>query len=57
MNLVDFIILLIVVLILGLIVYFRWIKKDQNSANCHCYKAKTCQLKIEDLKNIILDEE
>lgn len=57
MNLVDFIILLIVVLILGLIIYFRWIKKDKNSTNCHCYKAKTCQLKIEDLKNIILDEE
>lgn len=57
MTFVDIIILIIVVLFLGSIIYFRWIKKDKTGTGCHCYKAKTCMLKIEDLKNMILEED
>lgn len=57
MTLIDVIILIFVVLFLGSIIYFRWIKKDKNNSSCHCYKAKTCLLKIEDLKSVIMAED
>lgn len=57
MVLIDIIILIFVVLFLGNIVYFRWIRKSDNSSSCHCYKRQSCKLKIEDLKDIIKQEE
>ncbi len=53
MSLIDIIILIVVVFVLSLIIYFRWIKKDHKGLNCHCYKRKSCALKIEELKNLL----
>lgn len=53
MSLIDGIILFIVLMFLGLIIYFRWIKKDSNALNCNCYKRKSCGLKMEELKSLL----
>lgn len=57
MALTDVVILILVIAFLGSIIYFRWIKKGKNGSSCHCYKSQSCNLKIEDLKNIIKNEE
>lgn len=53
MNLIDLIILLVVLLIIGTIVYFKFFKKQPYKSSCHCYKAKSCSVKLDELKNII----
>ncbi|NLN50686.1 MAG: hypothetical protein GX149_03565 [Acholeplasmataceae bacterium] len=53
MSLIDILILIFVISFLGLIIYFRWIKRDKNNLGCHCYKRKSCNLKLEELKAII----
>jgi len=53
MILIDMIILLVVLLILGFIIYFKFIKKQPQKSSCHCYKAKSCSIKLDELKNII----
>ncbi len=53
MSIVDVIILILVVLFLGSIIYFRWIKKDPNGLNCNCYKRKSCSLKMNELKHLL----
>ena len=47
------IILLLVLLLIGAIIYFKFIKKQPQKSSCHCYKAKTCSVKLDELKNII----
>ncbi len=54
---IDVIIVSIVVLVLGLIVYFRFIKKDSKGVSCNCYKAKTCGLKVAELKDLFFEQE
>lgn len=49
---IDYVILGFVLVIIGLIIYFRWIKKDKNKTNCNCYKAKSCTLKLEELRKL-----
>ncbi|MDD2575117.1 MAG: hypothetical protein PHD47_01465 [Acholeplasmataceae bacterium] len=53
MKLIDMIILLLVLLLIGAIIYFKFIKKQPQKSSCHCYKAKTCSVKLDELKNII----
>lgn len=50
----DIIILISVVIFIGAIIYFRWIKKKPEGS-CHCYKAKSCNLRLEDLKEVTLN--
>ncbi len=57
MNPIDFIILLIVLIILGSIIYYKFIKKQPNKSGCHCYKAKSCSVKLGDLKEIIANQQ
>jgi len=57
MNPIDFIILLIVLIILGSIIYYKFIKKQPNKSSCHCYKAKSCSVKLNDLKEIIANQQ
>ncbi len=54
---IDYIIVGIVLLIVGLIIYYRFIKKDSNGLSCNCYKAKTCGLKISELKDLFFEQE
>lgn len=53
MSIVDIIILVLVVLFLGSIIYFRWIKKDASGLNCNCYKRKSCSLKMDEIKHLL----
>lgn len=57
MNPIDFIILLIVLIILGSIIYYKFIKKQPNKSSCHCYKAKSCSVKLVDLKEIMANQQ
>lgn len=54
MSLIDIIILIFVILFLGSMIYFRWIRKgNKNGLSCHCYKRNTCNLKFEELRDIL----
>lgn len=55
MHYIDIIILIFVTVFLGSIIYFRWIKKSPEGTGCHCYRAKTCNLKLDELKDITLN--
>lgn len=54
MHYLDVIILIVILLFLGSIIYFRWIKKKPEGT-CHCYRAKSCNLRLEDLKDVTLN--
>lgn len=54
MTLTDIIILTLTLLILGSIVYFKWIKKS-DKLSCNCSKKATCSLKIEELRDLFKD--
>ncbi len=53
---IDYIILGFVLIVISLIIYFRWIKKNKNKTGCHCYKAKSCTLKLEELRKLFEHE-
>ncbi len=53
---IDYFILGFVLIVIGLIVYFRFIKKDSKNLSCNCYKAKNCGLKINELKDLFSNE-
>lgn len=53
---IDYIILGFVLVIIGLIIYFRWIKKDKNKTGCNCYKAKSCTIKLDELRKLFENE-
>lgn len=54
MTITDTFILIFVVLVLGLIVYFRFIRKSRkDKLNCYCYKRNSCNLKVQELKDIL----
>lgn len=53
---IDFIILGFVIIVISLIIYFRFIK-NENKGTCNCYKSKTCGLKVDDLKDLFKDYE
>lgn len=55
MNLIDGIILGFVIVVLVLIIYFKWIKKSDASTSCHCYKSKSCSIKLEELRDLFKD--
>ncbi|HHT39074.1 MAG: hypothetical protein RBS76_00070 [Acholeplasmatales bacterium] len=48
---IDYLILAFVLVLVALIVYFRFIKKG-STGTCNCYKAKTCGLKLNELKDL-----
>lgn len=54
MNLIDAVILIFTILILGLIIYFKWIKK-KDKLSCNCSKVESCQIKIEELRDLFKD--
>ena len=45
MNFIDFVILIIVLVLLGLIVYFNFIKKDKDVCSRCPYKRQNCDYK------------
>ncbi|MFA5720043.1 MAG: hypothetical protein WC939_03180 [Acholeplasmataceae bacterium] len=53
---IDYLILGFVLLVLGLIIYFKWIKKSEKTS-CHCYKAKSCGIKLEELRKLFNNHE
>ncbi|MDY3196238.1 MAG: hypothetical protein RBQ95_05200 [Paracholeplasma sp.] len=54
MSIADVVILIFTTLILGSIVYFKWIKKS-DKLSCNCSKNKSCNLKIEELRDLFKD--
>lgn len=54
MNLTDAVILIFTILILGLIIYFKWMKK-KDKLSCNCSKVESCQIKIEELRDLFKD--
>jgi len=54
MNIVDITIILIVVLLLSLIVYFKIIK-TRGQIGCNCSLKSSCNLKIETIESIFND--
>lgn len=54
MNYIDIIILTFIILFLGFIIYFRWIRK-RPEGDCHCYRSKSCNLRVNDLKEVTLN--
>lgn len=57
MTITDIIILIFVIAFLASIIYFRWIKKDESTLNCHCYRRKSCSIKFEELKTVLNNNE
>ena len=53
---IDYVILGLVLLVVGLIIYFKWIRKSEK-ASCHCYKAKSCGIKLEELRQLFNQHE
>lgn len=54
MTLADIIILIFVIVFLGSIIYFKWLKKsNKNGLSCHCYKRNTCNIKVQELKDLL----
>ncbi|MGI6360380.1 MAG: hypothetical protein ACOX02_05020 [Acholeplasmatales bacterium] len=53
---IDYVILGFVLIIIGLIIYFRWIKKNKNKTECNCYKSKNCNVKLEELRKLFEHE-
>ena len=54
MNIVDIIILLLVLILLSLIVYFKIIK-TRGQIGCNCSLKSSCNLKIETIESIFND--
>lgn len=50
MAIIDIVILLFVIIVLSLIVYFRFIRKGSRGLKCNCYKAKNCHIKLDALR-------
>lgn len=50
MAFIDIIILLFVIIVLSLIIYFRFIRKNSTGLNCNCYRAKDCHIKLDTLR-------
>lgn len=54
MNLIDLIILLFVGSLLGLIIYYKFIK-TKGSIGCNCSQKSSCNLKIHSIESIFED--
>ncbi len=51
----DIVIIVLVAIFLVSIIYFRWIKKNPSGLGCHCYKRNSCNLKLDELRDIVLN--